>query len=197
MLVVAVLPLAPAALFLLVVLEHAFLASSPLFAPQTFLLLFVKHFFFSLGVVFKNLSYLMSVVSLSPSDIVYGVVLAARAIQALKVVNGSQGQFQQANQNVALGIDALKALDDLATSLGTSSSSNRIRDVVKEVLDEEVKWKGKLAWYDQRLGPQAPVGKRHGIPAKLKLAFSGAKEQEERSNRSVRGIDAAIIALIL
>jgi hypothetical protein len=128
---------------------------------------------------------------------VNGILVLAQAIQALDNEDGSKGRFQQENRNAELRISALKALNDFASCVETSSSSNSIQHVVKEVLEQEVASKGRLDRYNPSLGLQAPLGRIHGIPAKLKWAFGGAQQQRERNTRSAPGIDAAVLGSIV
>ena len=80
----------------------------------------------------------MSVVGLSPSDIVNGLIILSQAIEALKVKDGSKERFQHISQNAQLRIDALEALNDFAVSQGAGSFPNSVRYAVKELLDQDL-----------------------------------------------------------
>ena len=139
----------------------------------------------------------MSVIGLSPSDIVNGLLAVSQGVQALREGDGSKERFQDTSRNIQSRIDALQALDDFAISQGAVSFSNSVRDAVEGVLGQDRKAKAKLDKYDSTLGQQALKRRRRGVPAKLQWAFGGAQDQTERSARSVPGIDAAILRSIL
>lgn len=139
----------------------------------------------------------MSVIGLSPSDILNGVSAVSQAFRALKVKDGSKERFQHTSQNAQLRIGALEALDHFASSLGLGSLSDPVRHAVKELLEQDLEAKAELDKYNTSLGQQPPFARRRAIPAKLKWSFSGEQDQTERHIRSVPGIDATILRSIL
>ena len=139
----------------------------------------------------------MSVVGISPSDIINGFRAVSHGIQALRERDGSKERFRQTSRNCQSRIDALEALDDYALSLGSGQFSDATRHAVQGVLGQELVAQAGLDKYSSKLGQQATLGRRRGVPAKLRWAFGGAHEQQERDARSAPGIDATILTSIL
>jgi hypothetical protein len=146
----------------------------------------------------------MSVIGLSPSDFTSFIRVVLQGIQALREGDGSKERFQDTSRNNQLRIDVLQDLLDVATSQGTGSFSNSVRDAadsvrhaVEGVLEQDRKAKAELDKYNSTLGQQAPRGRRRGVLAKWQWAFGGAQDQTERNARSVPGVDAALLRSIL
>jgi hypothetical protein len=139
----------------------------------------------------------MSVIGLSPSDILNSVAAVSQGLNALRERDGSKERFQQMSKNIRLRIESLEALDEYALSFGAGAFQDAARYAVQEVLDQELKAKGELDKYNSKLGQQASVRPERGVSAKLKWAFGGAQDQTERNARSVPAIDATILRSIL
>ena len=86
----------------------------------------------------------MSVIGLSPSDILSFIRVVLQGVQALREGDGSKERFQDTSRNNQLRIDVWQDLIDVAISQGAGSFSNSVRDAVEGVLEQDRKAKAKL-----------------------------------------------------
>ncbi len=137
----------------------------------------------------------MSVVGISPSDIVGGLRVVNKAISALKRQDGAQDQYQTVKESH----------DDLHTAVKVLSEAFAAHDVsgsreLKQTLDHLLKIREReevdLDRYEGSLGEASPRQKRRGIGRKLQWAFQGEGVLRDSTARSRPIVDAAMLQIL-
>ena len=130
----------------------------------------------------------MSVIGISPTDIVKTVAVGYKTAKALRSGDdGAQTGYQHAKRAIAYRI---RALEDLHAATSTVLPS--FEDSTKVPLNEDEAFQRKISSYEEDLGRGAQHGKRHGIKSKIKFAFQGEKEVQNHLDSSRASVDAAI-----
>ena len=142
---------------------------------------------------------MMSVVGLSPSDIVNGVRVVGKGISALKENGGSQSTYRTACESLHAQIGALQNVKDFANRPAPSAtpSSVALSDSIRLQRETNRQINDELCKSDAALGCSASSSKRHGVPKKLGWAFSGDQDFRERIARSAAGLDAITLNTIV
>ena len=130
----------------------------------------------------------MSVIGISPSDIVNGVAVVNKAFNALRSGDdGAQRHYQDTKRTLAQRTRALEEL--LACTAGFLPEP---RGPAEILLEKDVAFQRKISSYENSLGRGAREGKRHGLKGKMKLAFKGEKDIRNHVDSSQPAVDAAI-----
>ena len=135
----------------------------------------------------------MSVVGISPTDIVKGIQFGRKTIRATG--EGSAGSRALYRRD----IDAIRARVRSLESLTSASegASSAALDLYVATLNDDRCLQESLSVYDDALGPYAASGRRHGIRRKLQYAFSEATKVQEHNGTSGPKIDAVMLQMML
>lgn len=139
----------------------------------------------------------MSVIGISPSDIINGARVIGKGLASLKEDGGSKTAYQQTSNGLIARANALNHLEQFADSIDPILPSNAVRDAVKQSKDEDTAFIKILSKYEHKLGAKAAAGKKHGIARKVAWAFCGEQNSKDYSARASAGIDAAILEAIM
>ncbi len=134
----------------------------------------------------------MSVIGISPSDIVGGVRVANKAVDALRTRNGAQVQYQAIKQSHDDLHAATKALFEACSSFDVPSSTE-LAQSLKHLLEKHEQQEKHTLKYEAALGEGSSPQKRKGIRRKLQWAFQEDKELRDSDARSRLAVDAAIL----
>ncbi len=140
----------------------------------------------------------MSGFGFSASDIVNGVKVASKGVNALRNEGGSKESYGEISDGLVLRSKALKNLDRQAILAATISPdiSNDLHLTVEHLTRREEKITKRLGKFEKDLGSTASSCKRREIPRKLQWAFGGEQDFRESHARAAPGIDAALIQAI-
>jgi len=139
----------------------------------------------------------MSVIGISPSDIVAGGKVVGKAVAALRD-GGARVSFQEANDSLQDRITASKLIEaHFATSEIQSPRSTALAEAAKQLRTRDQSFKRKQDKFNPTLGPQATRSRPLQVKRALQWAFKGEKDFEEYNNRVGAGVDAAILNSIL
>lgn len=141
----------------------------------------------------------MSIVGLSPSDIINGVRVIGKGISALKENGGSQSTYRTASKSLHTQIRALQSVEDFINQSAPSAtpSSIALSDSVRLVQENYQQINEELHRSDAALGYSASSSKRRGVAKKLGWAFSGDQDFRERIARLKAGLDAVTLDTIV
>jgi hypothetical protein len=133
----------------------------------------------------------MSVVGISPTDIIKGAKALKDAATALTAgQEGAKQQFQDAQA-------ALSSFEQAVTEYKRSASSESPPDAVyNDLLERERRFQGSLQPYDRRLGPKSQARSWSTIKRKLQYAFDGEAKVQKHIITSKPGVDAALFHTI-
>ncbi len=134
----------------------------------------------------------MSVIGISPSDIVGGLRVAKKAVSALKRQDGAQDQYQTTKQSHDDLHAAVKALSEACSSSGEPSST-KLQQSLKHLEEKQERDQKNIQKYEAALGETSSPQKREGIGRKLKWAFQDDKQLRESDTRSRPALDAALL----
>ncbi|OAP60419.1 hypothetical protein AYL99_05421 [Fonsecaea erecta] len=134
----------------------------------------------------------MSVIGISPSDIVGGVRVATKAIGALKSGTGAQAQYQESKQSHDELHTAAQALSATFSSLDVPSAASLGQSFDQLLKTHQLRQKD-MQKYEEALGQGSSSKKTRGIPQKLRWVFHGDKELRESDARNRPAVDAAIL----
>jgi hypothetical protein len=129
----------------------------------------------------------MSVIGISPTDIVKGAKALKDAATAL--TSGQEGAKQQFQDVHA----ALSSFEQAVTDLKRSAPSENPPDAVyTDLLERERGFQTSLQPYDRRLGPKSQARSWSTIKRKLQYAFDGEAKVQKHIITSKPGVDAAL-----
>jgi hypothetical protein len=139
----------------------------------------------------------MSVIGISPSDIVAGGKAIGKAVSAIRD-GGSRYSFQEADGSVRDRITASKFIEEhFATSSIPSSNSTALVEAAKQLCTRDQAFRRKHDKYNCSLGPHTASSRYRQAGSALKWAFKGEKDLEEHNNRVAAAVDATILHSIL
>ena len=141
----------------------------------------------------------MSVVGLSPTDIVNGVRVLGKGISALRENGGSQSTYRTASESLHAQIRSLQIVKDFLNQSAPSAtpSSTALSDSVRLVQEHYQQISEELRKSDAALGCSASSSKRRGVAKKLGWAFNGDQDFRERIARLTAGLSAITLDTIV
>jgi hypothetical protein len=134
----------------------------------------------------------MSVIGISPSDIVGAVRIASKAIGALKIETGAQAQYRVLKQSHDDLNAAVETLSQTCRSLDIPSST-ALEAPLDHLLEKHAQQEKQMRKYESALGEGSSCKKHKGIHRKLQWAFHEEKELRDSDARSRLAVDAAIL----
>jgi hypothetical protein len=134
----------------------------------------------------------MSVIGISPSDLVGRVRVANKAVCALKTETGAQVQYQAIKQSHDDLHTAVKALSE-ACPLFDVPSSTELGQSLEHLLKKHEQQEKNTLKYEAALGEGSSPKKRKGIRRKLQWAFQEDKELRDCDARNRLAVDATIL----
>lgn len=137
----------------------------------------------------------MSIIGLSPNDIVNGARLVARGLSALRDDGGSREHFQQTSESHLHLEEATKALVQALSSTDVPDALPSSRS--KQLAQRLHRQNARLQHLAADLGPNARPGKRHGTLKKLLWEFKEDGQCKDSDARSKPAVDAVLIEAIL
>ena len=141
----------------------------------------------------------MSVVGLSPSDIVGAARIVNRGTGALRDAHpeSSKQKYRQSRADLNSRINALESLKHLAESSAVNGHSASLRNSAESTAEAERRHCDGLDKYERDLGQDARDGKRRGVYRKLRYEFGQDGDTHAYEDRSRSGVDAVILNSIL
>jgi hypothetical protein len=134
----------------------------------------------------------MSVIGISPSDIVGGARIVNKAVGAFNTDTGAQAQYQAATQSSKDIQAAIKALSTACSSFSITSS-DELRKTLDRLQKTHEQQEQRTLRYDAALGEGSSRKKRSGIQHKLRWTFQEDKDIRESNARNRLAVDAALL----
>jgi hypothetical protein len=134
----------------------------------------------------------MSVIGISPTDIVGGVRVANKIVGALKRDTGAQAQYQAAKQSSKELQAAIKTLSAACASFNVASADD-LRNNLDHLQKAHEQQEQRTSRYEAALGEESSQKKRHGIQHKLRWAFQEDKDIRDSNARNRLAVDAALL----
>jgi hypothetical protein len=137
----------------------------------------------------------MSVIGISPTDIVGGVRLANKAVSALRKRDGAEERYQSSAQNHENFYSTIKALHDACDPDASSEAASQHR-LLEDILREGQRLKKQSLRYEKALGRHATADKWTRVRTKLDWAFRGEIDTHESYTRSRPNVDGAVLGTL-
>lgn len=137
----------------------------------------------------------MSVIGVSPSDIVGGLRLLNKASSALKSKNGARDQYQAVKESQQALQAAIKALT-VSWSSTTTPVDTHLQNAVAELSLQYETQEQQLRKFEAALGQASSPQKRHGIGRKLQWTFEADKDIRESEARLGPAYNATVLHIL-
>lgn len=129
----------------------------------------------------------MSVIGISPTDIVKGVKTFKEAATALTSgPEGARQQYRDARETLSSLEEAVADLDQYSPSAAPAAC------IYSELLERERRFQATLKSYDPKLGRNSQARTWKSMKRKLQYAFDGASKVQKHIINSKPGVDAAL-----
>jgi hypothetical protein len=121
----------------------------------------------------------MSVVGISPSDIVLLARYTCRVVSALKEEGGAKSQYRKAVESLESLGNVLQELHDLSLQNGDSVFGDSVKLQAHHSVELVSNYVKQISKYDRDLGSKAPPGRMKGSVKKTQWAIQAAGDLDK------------------